>query len=132
MSEHEREAGDTAETQKNKRRLGADKELLAAEYLKLHGVMILEKNFRSRQGEIDLIVRDGEYLVFCEVKYRKNAGMGRPQEAVGLTKQRKICKVGAYYRMLHQIGLGAAIRYDVIAVQGDQITWIKNAFPHHD
>ena len=114
----------------NKRKLGTDKEELAARYLKERGVKMLEKNFRCRQGEIDLIYRDGEYLVFCEVKYRSNNKNGTAMDAVGITKQRKICRVAEYYRMIHHLGDLTPIRYDVMARQGDQVTWIRNAFQH--
>ena len=66
----------------NKREVGAAYEEAAAVFLEKNGVRILERNFRCRQGEIDLIGRDGEYLVFFEVKYRKNADAGLPAEAV--------------------------------------------------
>ena len=65
----------------NKREVGAAYEEAAAVFLEKNGVRILERNFRCRQGEIDLIGRDGEYLVFFEVKYRKNADAGFPAEA---------------------------------------------------
>lgn len=103
---------------------------MAADFLEKKGVVILERNFRCRQGEIDLICRDGEYLVFAEVKYRRNNQNGTPQEAVGHAKQKKICEVGAYYRMLHHLGNDTAVRYDVIAIEGEEIQWIPNAFPH--
>ena len=115
----------------NKRQIGTDKENIAADWLVKHGARILERNFRSRHGEIDLIARHGEYLVFCEVKYRSTDEMGAPQEAVGLTKQKRICKVADYYRVLHGLGDGTSVRYDVIAIRGEKVTWIQNAFPHH-
>ena len=114
----------------NKRKLGAKKEELAARYLEKKGVRILERNFRSRQGEIDLIARHGEYLVFCEVKYRRNNEKGTPQDAVGLAKQKKICKVADYYRLIHGLGDSVSVRYDVVAIEDDQIEWLPNAFPH--
>ena len=66
----------------NKRKIGNTYEQMAAEYLQNAGVKIVEKNYRNRQGEIDLIGFDGECLVFFEVKYRKNASKGAPVEAV--------------------------------------------------
>ena len=66
----------------NKRQTGADQEVLAAVWLEKQGLRILEKNYRCRQGEIDLIARDGRYLVFVEVKYRKGIHTGHPSEAV--------------------------------------------------
>ena len=115
----------------NRRKVGADGENLAAAYLQRQGVAILERNYRSRKGEIDLIGRDGEYLVFFEVKYRRGADMGYPEEAVGIAKQRQICRVADCYRMVKNLSLQTAVRYDVIAVEGEQIRWVKNAFPHH-
>ena len=115
----------------NKRRLGADREMSAATYLRRQGLVILEQNFRCRQGEIDIVCRDGSYLVFVEVKYRRNEEKGSPQEAVGIVKQKKICRVADYYRLAHSVGNDMDVRYDVVAIQGERITWIKNAFPHH-
>lgn len=116
----------------NKRKVGADQEALAAGYLQRQGVVILERNFRSRRGEIDLIGRDQEYLVFFEVKYRKNAAQGHPEEAVGFAKQKNICRTADYYRCIRRVPLQTAVRYDVIAIEGEQIRWVKNAFPHHE
>ena len=115
----------------NARQKGTDKEQLAAEYLERQGVRILEKNFRARQGEIDLIGYHEGYLVFAEVKYRSSHVKGTALDAVDIRKQRQICKVADYYRMLHKVNLNTSIRYDVVAIQGeDEINWVKNAFPH--
>lgn len=115
---------------RNNRRLGADKEALAASYLESRGVSILERNFRCRQGEIDLIARQGEYLVFAEVKYRGSKDKGNALEAVGPAKQARICRVADYYRAVHGIGDNTCVRYDVIGIQGEEIQWVPNAFPH--
>ena len=114
----------------NTRKKGAEYEQVTAAYLENHGVKILERNYRNRRGEIDLIGKDNEYTVFFEVKYRKNDEKGSPAEAVTFTKQRTICRVADYYRMTHGMGEFSAIRYDVIAIEGNQITWYKNAFEH--
>ena len=115
----------------NTRQTGKDKERLAAEYLEQQGMCILEQNFRARQGEIDLIGLHEDYLVFVEVKYRSSRAKGTALEAVNIKKQRQICKVADYYRMLHKVKLNTSIRYDVVAIQGEnEIYWIKNAFPH--
>ncbi len=115
----------------NKREIGAQKEEEARKYLEQNGVCIKECNFRCRQGEIDLIGYDGAYLVFFEVKYRAGQGLGSAVEAVGITKQKKICKVSDYYRMLHECPGDTPIRFDVIAVDGDRIEWLQNAFPYY-
>ena len=112
----------------NKREKGAQKEEQVCAYLLSKGVKIKERNFRCRQGEIDIIGYDGEYLVFFEVKYRGTRNMGSAAEAVGPAKQRKICFVADYYRMLHRLGENVPIRFDVVAIDGETLRWIKNAF----
>lgn len=114
----------------NKRKVGAEKEALAADYLEKAGMRIIERNFRARQGEIDLIGYHNQYLVFVEVKFRSTLSKGSALEAVGSAKQRQICKVADYYRYRHKLGSATMVRYDVVAVQGEEITWIQNAFPH--
>ncbi len=115
----------------NKRSVGTHKEKMAEEFLLSRGVRIVERNYRNRQGEIDLIGIDGEYLVFFEVKYRKNNSKGYPEDAVSFYKQRNICKVADYYRLVKQVRGDRCIRYDVIAIEGEEIRWIKNAFWHY-
>ena len=73
----------------NRRKEGAYYENLVAEYLKTQGYEILEKNYRCRIGEIDPIAKEGETLVFVEVKYRRDDKMGNPKEAVDRKKQKK-------------------------------------------
>lgn len=114
----------------NNRSTGADKERLAADYLVRNGMCIVERNFHARQGEIDLIGYESGYLVFVEVKYRSTDSKGNALEAVGFKKQARICRAADYYRLLHHISDDARIRYDVVGIQGSEITWIKNAFMH--
>lgn len=114
----------------NNRTVGSDAEGKAKDYLERHGVRIVEKNFRNRTGEIDLIGYDGEYLVFFEVKYRRNAQKGYPSQAVTYSKQKKICEVSDYYRICRKLPASTAVRYDVISMMGEEITWLKNAFPY--
>lgn len=113
---------------KNRRIIGTEYEQKAAEYLTLQGYQILERNFRCRQGEIDLIAKEGEWLVFIEVKYRKTAGSGEPLEAVNQRKQEKIYQAARYY--LHHFYYGQEIvcRFDVVAILGEEISLIRNAF----
>lgn len=112
------------------RATGAEKERLAADYLTKCGMRIAERNFRGRQGEIDIIGYHEGYLVFAEVKYRRGQEKGSALDAVTPHKQRQICKTADYYRMLHHLGENTAVRYDVVAIQGEEIVWIQNAFPH--
>lgn len=114
----------------NKRTVGSKEEDEAARFLTQCGLKIVELNFRSRVGEIDIVARDGDILVFAEVKYRKTASNGHPEEAVDYKKSRTICKVSDYYRYLHNIPSDVQIRFDVIAIENTQFHWYKNAFPY--
>lgn len=114
----------------NRREKGAQKEEEICAYLRFEGVKIVERNFRNRQGEIDIIGYDGEYLVFFEVKFRAGNSKGSAVEAVGAAKQKKICQVADYYRMVHHCAEDTPLRFDVVAVDGERVTWIKNAFDY--
>ena len=114
----------------NKRKTGTIWELRAREYLSERGVRIVERNFRNRHGEIDLIGYHEGYLVFFEVKYRKNSCKGTPEDAVGFSKQKQICQVASFYRCFHKVSLNMPIRYDVVAIEGTEIRWYQNAFEH--
>ncbi len=114
----------------NKRAKGEDYEKTAAAFLSDNSVKILERNFRCRTGEVDIIGIDGSQLVFFEVKYRKNTRFGLAYEAVNTSKQMKICSVSDFYRMCHVKLSKLQVRYDVIAFQDDELTWIKNAFEY--
>lgn len=112
----------------NKRKIGREKEELAEEYLREQGYEILDMNFYGRFGEIDIIARDGETLVFAEVKYRKSERFGNSLEAVDTRKQKKICQTALYYLARHHISDSVPCRFDVIGITGEEITHIKNAF----
>ena len=112
----------------NKRQLGGDKEELAAAFLQEAGYRIMERNFRCRLGEIDLIAKEGTTLVFVEVKYRANHKAGYPEEAVDQRKQRRIGKVALYYLTTRIRRTDVPCRFDVIAIDGGEIRHHKNAF----
>lgn len=114
----------------NRRKEGAYYENLVAEYLKTQGYEILEKNYRCRIGEIDLIAKEGETLVFVEVKYRRDDKMGNPKEAVNRKKQKKISMAASYYLMRECGRMDIPCRFDVAAVLGEQIEVVKNAFEY--
>ncbi len=114
----------------NSRETGSSYEREAAAYLEDQGYQILQMNYRCRIGEIDIIARDETYLVFVEVKYRRNFSCGMPQEAVGLRKQRVICKVADYYRMTHGCTEATPCRFDVVAVCGQELQLFRNAFDY--
>lgn len=114
----------------NKRRIGEAYERRAEAFLQEQGLRTLCRNFRNRYGEIDIVAKDGETTVFVEVKYRRDAGKGLPQEAVGFRKQWKICRVSDYYRMIHKMGDFSPVRFDVVAICGEKISWFRNAFDY--
>mgnify|MGYP003097003635 CR=1 FL=1 len=85
---------------------------------------------KRRAHSDDLVGYEKGTLVFFEVKYRANAGNGLPQEAVSVAKQRQICRVALFYLNQYHIPEQQPVRYDVIAILGNEITWIRNAFLH--
>ncbi|GAA5523940.1 UPF0102 protein RPA0323 [Microbulbifer aestuariivivens] len=105
-------------------------ELIAAEHLTRAGLQVIEQNFHTRCGEIDLIARDGETLVFVEVRFRKNRTFGGAAASVDRRKQQKL--LAAANSFLQQRRLDSPCRFDVIAIEGSDsgqsIDWIKGAF----
>ena len=107
-------------------------EALAAIHLKKNGYKILEQNFRSKHGEIDIIAKDKDALVFIEVKARRSSQFGSPKLAITPKKQRKISMVALYYLKTTRQSRSKA-RFDVVIIgpPGDhpsQVKTIKNAF----
>ncbi|PNV63865.1 YraN family protein [Clostridium sp. chh4-2] len=112
----------------NKRETGGCYEEMAAAYLEKEGYHIIERNYYTRQGEIDIVARDGEYLVFIEVKYRNNLKKGHPAEAVTYQKQQRIRKSARYYMYEHRISEDMPCRFDVVSILKEEIQLFKNAF----
>jgi putative endonuclease len=108
-------------------------ESAAAEYLYCEKYEVITRNFRSRFGEVDIIARDGKYIVFVEVKTRYNSIYGSPGEAVNYTKITKLRKTAEYYIIKNKL-YKDFFRFDVIEVYIDYndnsqtIKHIKNAF----
>jgi putative endonuclease len=111
---------------KTAREIGFEKEKEVCTYLKNLGLKILETNFRTCFGEIDIIAQESNAIVFIEVKYRKSSYSGTPQEAVSLKKQEKIIKSAVFY--IQKNNLTKNIRFDVAAVSEGKIEIIKSAF----
>lgn len=114
----------------NKRKLGSEKERVAGKYLEQQGYTVLEYNFYSHGGEIDIVAKDskGTY-VMCEVKYRSSTSYGEPVEAVNYYKQKNISHATLYYYLRHQMPTDTPCRFDVIGIERDgTITHIKDAF----
>jgi putative endonuclease len=101
-------------------------------HLQAQGLRLLERNYRTRRGEIDLIMRDGDVIVFVEVRSRARDAFLHPATSVDARKRARLILAGQHY--LQRAGLldAAACRFDVVAVTGaigdGKIEWIKNAF----
>ena len=113
----------------NKRKVGANYEKIAGEYLISQGYEIIEYNFYSRFGEIDIIAKHNGFFVFAEVKYRENAGKGHPLEAISVQKQRTISRCAAYYLKKKHL-CEQAVRFDVVGILGEEVILIQNAFEY--
>ena len=114
----------------NKRVVGNRYEERAVSYLSENGVKVIARNFRSRYGEIDIVGHDGSYYIFFEVKYRKDGAAGDPALAVDNRKQYRISRVADYFRVYRKLKDSDNVRFDVIAILGDEIKWYKNAFAY--
>lgn len=101
--------------------LGSRGEAAAEAHLTRLGYRILERRFRSRLGEIDLIAEHGDVVVFVEVKTRRTSGFGSPEESVTPAKQRKIARMAAFF-LASRGWAGRDCRFDVVAVEerGDE------------
>lgn len=109
---------------------GAQAEDQALAYLRQQGLTLLERNYRCRGGEIDLVMRDGGQIVFVEVRYRKSQAFGGALASVGPRKQARLIVAARHYLASRRSDRPA--RFDVAAVSSEQgklaIQWIKDAF----
>ena len=112
----------------NNREKGGFYEQMAAKHLEERGLTILEYNFRCKTGEIDLIAQDRNYIVFVEVKFRRDREQGWAAEAVDIRKQQKIMRVAQYYLLKKFRTVEIPCRFDVVSIDGEEITWYKDAF----
>lgn len=111
-----------------RRRLGVDGEALVATWYSERGYEVVERNWRCREGEIDLVVRSGSALVFCEVKTRSSDRFGTALEAVTVSKQLRLRKLGARWLSEHRGSGQLTVRFDVASVMAGEILVIENAF----
>lgn len=113
-----------------KQQQGKQCEQLACEFLQGRGLTLLDRNYRCRLGELDLIMRDGSSVVFVEVRFRRNCRYGTAAETVNSVKQRRLIRAARLYLQSRRID--ASCRFDVVAVVGTgpatTLRWIKNAF----
>jgi putative endonuclease len=110
---------------------GKEGEKIAAAFLKKNGYRIIEINFRCPIGEIDIVAKEKNDLVFVEVKTRKSIELGYPEQAVGIRKQKKMSQLALWYLQKRKIADTNA-RFDVVAVtlipENNEVKLIKNAF----
>jgi len=112
----------------NKRQIGTDYERAAEEYLSALGMELVERNFRTRYGEIDLIMMDKASLVFTEVKFRSGITAGSALDAIDYRKRRQIIRISQQYLMGHKEYMNRQVRYDCVGINGSNISYIRNAF----
>ena len=114
------------------RQIGRVAEDLALAHLCNEGLRLVQRNFCCRGGELDLVMRDGETLVFVEVRSRRGNRYGSAEESVTATKQARLRKAAAFYLLRHPDWSNSCCRFDVIAVtqnsKDPRINWIPNAF----
>lgn len=111
-----------------RRKVGVDGEAYAARWYASRGYDIIERNWRCVEGEIDLIVRDGGVLVFCEVKTRSSDRFGTGLEAVTIAKQKRLRVLAAKWLREHTVLGMSSVRFDVASVMRGEITVVENAF----
>jgi len=109
---------------------GNEAEDQACQFLIQKGLTLLQRNFATKLGEVDLIMQDNDVLVFIEVRYRKNRDFGGAALSVTPKKQQRIIKAALAYQQKN--APQASMRFDVVAIEGEgknkQIDWIANAF----
>lgn len=108
-----------------KQRIGQGGEDQALAYLQAQGLALVARNFRCKSGEIDLIMRERQTLVFVEVRKRAKGRFGSAADSITPAKQRKLMLAAQFY--LLRFATAPACRFDVIAIDGEQLSWIKNA-----
>jgi putative endonuclease len=115
--------------------IGARAESLAADHLVARGLVPIARNYRTKAGEIDLIMRHDATLVFVEVRYRSRTLHGSPEETIDARKRRRIVRAAAYY--LTTLAVVPDCRFDVVSIVGDRpgehsCEWLQAAFDTSD
>lgn len=107
---------------------GEQAEQHACDYLRKHGLQLIMQNFRCARGEIDLIMRDGDDIVFVEVRMRNHPDYGNAVESVTKNKQRKIIHTAVFFLQTKNWLDKVNCRFDIIAICHNHLEWIKDAF----
>lgn len=100
----------------------------ALDCLLQHGLKLVERNFRCRQGELDLIMTEGDQLVFVEVRSRRSARYGSAAESVTAAKRQRLLTAAGLYLARHPRWRKASCRFDVFSFDGGRSAWMRNAF----
>ncbi len=111
---------------------GQQAEDLACRYLQAQGLQLLERNYRCKRGELDLIMKHKDSIVFVEVRSRNTLRFGGGMESVDRHKQSKLIACAQHYLQYHKLGANIPCRFDVVAVLTaageDKTEWVKDAF----
>lgn len=111
---------------------GKTAEEMALQYLQSHHLVLVERNWQCRYGEIDLIMLNKQTLVFVEVRYRKKTSLGTPAETITVHKRQKLIKTATLFLQQNNHFLTKPCQFDVISIIGElttpSITWLPNAF----
>jgi len=116
------------------RALGEQLETVALQYLEKHGLTLVCRNFQCKLGEIDLVMREAQMLVFIEVRYRRSERFGSAAETVDRRKQRKLVRTAQVYLNLQRFSQRRPCRFDILGITGNggtqdyRFDWIPNAF----
>jgi putative endonuclease len=100
----------------------------ARDFLEARGLRLVRANFLCRHGEIDLVMRDGDVLVFVEVRYRRNGAFGGALGSVTMAKRRKLVSAAHLWMAWHPNDARRPSRFDVLAFEGDDVEWVRGAF----
>ncbi|EMC3975612.1 YraN family protein [Enterobacter hormaechei] len=122
-------AGADCPGQLSRKQTGDAWELKARRWLEGKGLRFVAANVRGRDGEIDLIMKDGQTIVFVEVRYRQSSRFGGAAASVTLAKQQKLLQTAHLWLARHNGSFDTVdCRFDVVAFTGNAIDWLKNAF----
>lgn len=114
--------------EQNNREIGGKKEGIARWFLQTQGYEIIESNYRCTRGEVDIICKKDGYLIFVEVKYRRDVQKGSPAMAVDAKKQQRICQTARWYLHAKHYKDDYPCRFDVVEILGNQIRILEDAF----
>lgn len=100
----------------------------ARTFLEARGLRLVRANFLCRHGEIDLVMRDGATLVFVEVRYRRSSAFGGALGSITAAKRRKLISAAHLWIAWHSYDAQRPCRFDVLAFEGDDVEWVRDAF----